>query len=182
MTPAATSDRPAECTVFRHPIGLAATTQLAPEAYRAQMMALYFFFSVGLGTSMWGVVAGYYDPSNEFAHFGILGVVAIVAGVVVFGISGWIGRLMEGVHQRGGQERSDPGMSISRIGRVVICRTPISARCRVMTGTRSFAVASDKTMRSGRRRRGAADTSRPLPSRTPGHTPCAKGVPCHRHY
>jgi POT family proton-dependent oligopeptide transporter len=79
------------------PIGLAVTTQLAPEAYRAQMMALYFF-SVGLGTSMSGVLAGYYDPSNEFAYFGILGVAAIVAGIVVFGISGWIGRLMEGVH------------------------------------------------------------------------------------
>ena len=31
------------------PIGLAVTTQLAPQAFRAQMMALYFF-SVGLGT------------------------------------------------------------------------------------------------------------------------------------
>jgi proton-dependent oligopeptide transporter, POT family len=79
------------------PIGLAVTTQLAPEAFRAQMMALYFF-SVGLGTSMSGVLAGYYDPSSEFAYFGIIGVVAIVAGVVVLGISGWIGNLMEGVH------------------------------------------------------------------------------------
>jgi POT family proton-dependent oligopeptide transporter len=60
-------------------------------------MALYFF-SVGLGTSMSGVLAKYYDPANEFAYFGILGVVAIVAGLVVFGLSGWISRLMEGVH------------------------------------------------------------------------------------
>jgi POT family proton-dependent oligopeptide transporter len=79
------------------PIGLAVTTKLAPQAFRAQMMALYFF-SVGLGTSMSGVLAKYYDPANEFAYFGILGVVAIVAGVVVFGLSGWISRLMEGVH------------------------------------------------------------------------------------
>ena len=79
------------------PIGLAVTTQLAPEAFRAQMMALYFF-SVGLGTSMSGVLAGYYDPANEFAHFGIIGAVAIVAGVVVLVISGWVSRLMEGVH------------------------------------------------------------------------------------
>jgi proton-dependent oligopeptide transporter, POT family len=79
------------------PIGLAVTTQLAPEAFRAQMMALYFF-SVGLGTSMSGVLAGYYDPSSEFAYFGIIGAVAIVAGVVVLVISGWISRLMEGVH------------------------------------------------------------------------------------
>lgn len=79
------------------PIGLSVTTKLAPEAFRAQMMALYFF-SVGIGTSMSGVLSGYYDPAHEFAYFGILGVVAVVAGVIVFALSPWISRLMEGVH------------------------------------------------------------------------------------
>ncbi len=79
------------------PIGLSVTTKLAPEAFRAQMMALYFF-SVGLGTAMSGVLAGYYDASREFAYFGILGVVAVIAGAVVFVISPWISRQMEGVH------------------------------------------------------------------------------------
>jgi len=79
------------------PIGLSVTTKLAPQAFRAQMMALYFF-SVGLGTSMSGVLAKYYDPAREFAYFGILGAVAIAVGLVVFAISGWISRLMEGVH------------------------------------------------------------------------------------
>ncbi len=79
------------------PIGLSITTKLALEAFRAQMMALYFF-SVGLGTSMSGVLARYYDPAREFAYFGIIGAVAIVAGVVVFAIAPWISRLMEGVH------------------------------------------------------------------------------------
>ena len=79
------------------PIGLSVTTKLAPEAFRAQMMALYFF-SVGLGTSMSGVLARFYDPAHEFAYFGIIGAVAIVAGVVVFAIAPWISRLMEGVH------------------------------------------------------------------------------------
>jgi POT family proton-dependent oligopeptide transporter len=79
------------------PIGLSVTTKLAPEAFRAQMMALYFF-SVGLGTSMSGVLARYYDPAHEFAYFGIIGAVAILAGVVVFAIAPWISRLMEGVH------------------------------------------------------------------------------------
>jgi len=79
------------------PIGLSVTTKLAPEAFRAQMMALYFF-SVGLGTSMSGVLARYYDPAHEFAYFGIIGAVAIFAGVVVFAIAPWISRLMEGVH------------------------------------------------------------------------------------
>jgi POT family proton-dependent oligopeptide transporter len=79
------------------PIGLSVTTKLAPEAFRAQMMALYFF-SVGLGTAMSGVLSGYYDPAREFAYFGILGLIAIVVGAVVFALSGWISRLMEGVH------------------------------------------------------------------------------------
>ena len=79
------------------PIGLSVTTKLAPEAFRAQMMALYFF-SVGIGTSMSGVLSGYYDAAHEFAYFGILGLVAIVAGVIVFALSPWISRLMEGVH------------------------------------------------------------------------------------
>jgi POT family proton-dependent oligopeptide transporter len=79
------------------PIGLSVTTKLAPEAFRAQMMALYFF-SVGLGTAMSGVLANYYDPASEFVYFGIIGGVAILAGVVVFAMSTWISRLMEGVH------------------------------------------------------------------------------------
>ncbi|MFZ0833061.1 MAG: oligopeptide:H+ symporter [Mycobacterium sp.] len=79
------------------PIGLAVTTKLAPEAFRAQMMALYFF-SVGLGTSMSGVLARYYRPAHELAYFGVVGAVAVVAGVVVLGLAPRVGRRMEGVH------------------------------------------------------------------------------------
>ncbi|MEX3768597.1 MAG: peptide MFS transporter [Mycolicibacterium fortuitum] len=79
------------------PIGLSVTTKLAPEAFRAQMMAL-FFFSVGLGTAMSGVLAQHYDPADEFVYFGTLGAVAIIAGVAVLLMSPRISRLMEGVH------------------------------------------------------------------------------------
>jgi proton-dependent oligopeptide transporter, POT family len=79
------------------PIGLAVTTQLAPEAFRAQMMALYFF-SVGIGTAMSGVAARFYGPDHEFAYFAILGCVAIVAGLIVFALNRWVSRHMEGVH------------------------------------------------------------------------------------
>jgi len=79
------------------PIGLAVTTKLAPEAFRAQMMALYFF-SVGLGTSMSGVLARYYDPADELAYFGITGAVAVAAGVIVFALAPRVSRRMEGVH------------------------------------------------------------------------------------
>jgi POT family proton-dependent oligopeptide transporter len=79
------------------PIGLSVTTKLAPEAFRAQMMALYFF-SVGLGTSMSGVLAGFYSPDDEFAYFGINGAVVIAIGLVVAALTPWIRRRMEGVH------------------------------------------------------------------------------------
>jgi POT family proton-dependent oligopeptide transporter len=79
------------------PIGLSVTTQLAPEAFRAQMMALYFF-SVGLGTAMSGVLARYYDPAHEFAYFGIIGSVAVFIGAVVWVLAPRISALMEGVH------------------------------------------------------------------------------------
>lgn len=79
------------------PIGLSVTTQLAPNAFRAQMMALYFF-SVGLGTALSGVLARYYDADHEFAYFGVLGVVAIVVGLIVWVLAPRISRLMEGVH------------------------------------------------------------------------------------
>ncbi len=55
-------------------------------------------FSVGLGTSMSGVLARYYDPAHEFAYFGIIGAVAILVGVVAFAIAPWISRLIQGVH------------------------------------------------------------------------------------
>jgi POT family proton-dependent oligopeptide transporter len=79
------------------PIGLSVTTKLAPEAFRAQMMALYFF-SVGLGTSISGVLAGFYSPNNEHAYFGISGGITIVIGLIVVALSPWIRRKMEGVH------------------------------------------------------------------------------------
>lgn len=79
------------------PIGLSVASRLAPEAFRAQMMALYFF-SIGLGTSMSGQLAAFYDPAHEYAYFGINGGVTIVIGLIALALSPWIKRRMEGVH------------------------------------------------------------------------------------
>jgi proton-dependent oligopeptide transporter, POT family len=79
------------------PTGLAVTTQLAPEAFRAQMMALYFL-SIGLGTAMSGFLARYYDPDRELAYFGTLGGVAIAVGAVAIFLAPRLTRLMSGVH------------------------------------------------------------------------------------
>jgi len=79
------------------PIGLAVTTALAPQAFRSQMMALYFL-SAGLGTALSGALARYYSVDHEYWYFGILGATAILTGSAVFAGSGWIAQLMAGVH------------------------------------------------------------------------------------
>ena len=78
------------------PVGLSLSTKLAPEAFRTQMVAL-FFLSVALGTALSGTLAGYYDDDDQVAYFGILGVVAIVIGVVLAAIAKPVLKLMEGV-------------------------------------------------------------------------------------
>ncbi len=79
------------------PIGLSVTTKLAPESFRAQMMALSFF-SVGRGTAMSGVLAPLYTVDSEFGYFGVNGLVVILVGLVLFALGPWISRHMEDVH------------------------------------------------------------------------------------
>jgi proton-dependent oligopeptide transporter, POT family len=79
------------------PIGLAVTTALAPQAFRSQMMALYFL-SAGLGTALSGVLARYYAPAHEVAYFGVLGGFTIAVGVAMFALSNRVSQLMPGVH------------------------------------------------------------------------------------
>ncbi|MGD9987198.1 peptide MFS transporter [Pseudonocardia sp.] len=78
------------------PVGLSVSTKLAPEAYRTQMVAL-FFLSIALGTALSGTLAGYYDAQNEVAYFGILGAVAIGVGLLLLAITPLVRRLMSGV-------------------------------------------------------------------------------------
>jgi POT family proton-dependent oligopeptide transporter len=78
------------------PVGLSLSTKLAPENFRTQMVAL-FFLSVALGTAMAGYLAGYYSTSHERSYFGILGLTAIVLGVVLGLLTKPITALMGGV-------------------------------------------------------------------------------------
>jgi POT family proton-dependent oligopeptide transporter len=78
------------------PVGLSLSTKLAPEAFRTQMVAL-FFLSIALGTAMSGVLARYYSPTAEAVYFGVLGVVAIALGLVLVLMAPFLRRLMGGV-------------------------------------------------------------------------------------
>ncbi|NKQ55276.1 peptide MFS transporter [Amycolatopsis sp. K13G38] len=78
------------------PVGLSLATKLAPEAFRSQMVAL-FFLSVSLGTALSGSLAQYYSVENEGPYFGVLGAVAIVIGVLLALASPFVRKLMAGV-------------------------------------------------------------------------------------
>jgi POT family proton-dependent oligopeptide transporter len=79
------------------PVGLSASTKLAPAHFRTQMVAL-FFLSVSLGTALSGTLAGYYSEDSERAYFGTLGLIAIVFGAILFALTPMTRRLMGGVH------------------------------------------------------------------------------------
>jgi POT family proton-dependent oligopeptide transporter len=78
------------------PVGLALATKISPVAFRSQTVALYFL-SVALGTAMSGSLAGYYAPPREMPYFGLLGLAAIVVGLIVAALSPMTRRLMAGV-------------------------------------------------------------------------------------
>ncbi|WP_119868458.1 oligopeptide:H+ symporter [Frondihabitans sp. 762G35] len=78
------------------PVGLSASTKLAPAAFRTQMVAL-FYLSVALGSAISGQLAGLYATGSEVPYFGVLGVVAIAAGAVLLLLSRLVLRLMRGV-------------------------------------------------------------------------------------
>jgi POT family proton-dependent oligopeptide transporter len=78
------------------PVGLSASTKLAPRSFQAQMVALYFL-SVALGTAMAGQLAKLYSPHTEGIYFSVIGGVAIAIGAVLAVISPWVLRMMRGV-------------------------------------------------------------------------------------
>jgi POT family proton-dependent oligopeptide transporter len=79
------------------PIGLSLSTKLSPEAFRAQMVAL-FYLSIALGTSVAGKLADYYHADeNETSYFGLLGIVALVIGSALLAFVPKVRALMHGV-------------------------------------------------------------------------------------
>ncbi|MGY2029608.1 hypothetical protein ACW9HR_32780 [Nocardia gipuzkoensis] len=74
-------------------------TGFAPEAFRVQEMALYFF-SVGIETSMSANFARFYDPGHGFAYSGITGTVSVRAGLIVAASAPRVSELPAGVHRR----------------------------------------------------------------------------------
>jgi POT family proton-dependent oligopeptide transporter len=82
--------------LFLSPIGLSVATKLAPSVFRTQMVAL-FFLSISLGTTLAGILAGYYNQDNEVPYFSFSGITAIVLGIGLAVATPAIKKLMSGV-------------------------------------------------------------------------------------
>ena len=78
------------------PIGLSVATKLAPVVFTTQMVAL-FYLSVSLGTTLAGILAGFYTEGNEVPYFLTLGGTAIVLGLALMLAVKPIKNLMSGV-------------------------------------------------------------------------------------
>ncbi|WP_159611050.1 peptide MFS transporter [Glutamicibacter sp. JC586] len=79
------------------PVGQAIATKLAPAAFGTQMIAL-FFLSVSLGTTLSGVLAGYYTPGNEIPYFIAMGGTAVVLGIAMMAATPGLKKLMGSIH------------------------------------------------------------------------------------
>lgn len=75
------------------PVGLSATTKLAPEAFAAQAMSLWFLTST-VAQALNAQFAKVFDKVSEVQYFGYLGGTAIVLFVVMLVLSPWISRKM----------------------------------------------------------------------------------------
>ena len=78
------------------PVGLSATTKLAPQAFSAQTMSLWFL-SNAAAQALNAQLVKFYSPETEMMYFGIIGGTAIVLSIVLYLASPIILRFMRGV-------------------------------------------------------------------------------------
>ncbi|MGN1402078.1 MAG: peptide MFS transporter [Bacillus sp. (in: firmicutes)] len=78
------------------PVGLSATTKLAPAAFSAQTMSLWFLSSAS-AQAINAQIVKFYDTETEVIYFGAIGGFAILLGLAIFMMSPVIQRYMRGV-------------------------------------------------------------------------------------
>ncbi|WP_369809931.1 peptide MFS transporter [Gracilibacillus caseinilyticus] len=78
------------------PVGLSATTKLAPTAFSAQTMSLWFL-SNAAAQAINAQIVRFYTPETETLYFGAIGGIAILLAIVLFLMSPKIQGYMKGV-------------------------------------------------------------------------------------
>lgn len=79
------------------PVGLSATTKLAPAAFTAQMMSLWML-SNAAAQALNAQLVKFYTPENEMTYFGVIGGTSIVLGIILLFVSPKIHKFMKGVN------------------------------------------------------------------------------------
>jgi POT family proton-dependent oligopeptide transporter len=77
--------------LFLSPVGLAATTVLAPRAFVSQMMALWFL-APAAGQAITAQVVQATEDASDTAYFGGLAVVTAAFAIALYLVSPWIHR------------------------------------------------------------------------------------------
>jgi POT family proton-dependent oligopeptide transporter len=78
------------------PVGLSATTKLAPAAFSAQTMSLWFLSSAA-AQAINAQIVKFYTPETEMAYFGVIGVASLVLGILLMMLAPKIQRFMKGI-------------------------------------------------------------------------------------
>lgn len=78
------------------PVGLSATTKLAPAAFSAQTMSLWFL-SNAAAQAINAQIVKFYTPETEMMYFGVIGGAALVLSLLLFILSPKIQGYMKGV-------------------------------------------------------------------------------------
>ena len=79
------------------PIGLSITTKLAPNAFRSQMMSIWFMADA-TGQAVNAQIVKFYSSGTEVQYFLAVGIVSAIFGIIMFALVKKINVLMEGVH------------------------------------------------------------------------------------
>jgi len=79
------------------PVGLSATTKLAPKAFAAQTMSLWFLTSAA-AQAINAQLVKVYEVVSEFTYFGFLGSLSIFLGIIILVLSPIISKAMRGIN------------------------------------------------------------------------------------
>lgn len=78
------------------PVGLSATTKLAPAAFSAQTMSLWFLSNAS-AQAINALIVPLYTAETEVVYFGVIGGLSILLGVLLFATAPFIQKFMKGV-------------------------------------------------------------------------------------
>jgi POT family proton-dependent oligopeptide transporter len=78
------------------PVGLSATTKLAPAAFSAQTMSLWLI-SDATAQGINAQIVPLYKPSTEVSYFGLVGGIILILGIILFFFAPKIHQLMRGI-------------------------------------------------------------------------------------